>query len=195
VLLGSHADMALVGEARDGEEALRLVKAVQPDILLLDLNLPKLNGIEVLQALERTPTSTRTVIVSAAVMPAEMRAALRHGARGILLKHTASELLAQCIRQVMEGEYWVGSGDVAALVDAIRAPQPHKRALTARELQIVTGVVDGASNKEIASQLNISEQTVKNHLRTIFEKLSVTNRVELAMLAVQRGLVRRSPGR
>jgi len=193
-LLAPEPDIDLVAEAEDGEAAVALVNRVHPDVLLLDLNLPVMNGLDVLRQLEADAADTRTVLVSAAVEPAQMRAAVLHGAYGVLLKHTASELLVRCIRQVAAGDYFLAPGEVGALVRAIRAP--HGTApgvLTPRELDIVRGVVKGLSNKEIASSLDISEQTVKNYLRNIFEKLNVGNRVELAMLAVERGLADR-PG-
>ena len=190
-LLADDAEVELIGEAKDGEEALQLVAGARPDVLLLDLNLPVLNGLDVLRRLQATDTQTRTVLLSASVEPGDVRTAIQRGARGVLLKHTASELLGRCIRQVARGEYWVAPDGVSALVDALRMPAATDAgaALTARETEIVTGVVRGASNKEIAAALNIGEQTVKNHLRNIFEKLRVANRVELALRAVERRLV------
>lgn len=191
-LLASEPDITIVAEAENGQGAVEMVSRLQPEVLLLDLNLPILNGLDVLRRLEESDTHTRAVLVSAAVEPAQMRAAVQHGAYGVLLKHTASELLVRCIRQVAAGEYFLAPGEVGALVQAIRAPQAPGD-LTPRELDIVRGVVKGLSNKEIAANLDITEQTVKNHLRNIFEKLNVANRVELAMLAVERRMADRVP--
>lgn len=190
-LLADQADMELVTEAETGEGALAAVAKVAPDVLLLDLNLPDINGLEVLKRLRGQTPGPHTVLLTAGVDPDQMRQALQHGAHGILLKHTASDLLPGCIRQVARGEYFVGPGELTTLVDALRAPHAAMPVLTARELEVVQGVVSGAPNKAIASDLNIGEQTVKNHLRNIFDKLGISNRVELALLAVKRGLVAR----
>jgi two-component system nitrate/nitrite response regulator NarL len=130
---------------------------------------------------------TRPVLVATAIDSTELRTALIRGARGVLLKHAAGELLIKCVRQVVKGEYWIGRDSVADLVDALRrsakAEEPAST-LSQRERDIVSAVLKGASNKDIAWQLGLGEQTVKNHLRRIFAKLQVANRVELAVLAM-----------
>ncbi len=116
----------------------------------------------------------------------EIQHALLHGAWGVVLKHTATDVLPECIRQVMKGEHWIGVESVNALIGGIRAPAGGgSLSLTPREVDIVRRVARGASNKDIASDLTMGEQTVKNHLRRIFRKLNVANRVELALLAVE----------
>lgn len=188
-LLATEPGVELVGEARDGVEALEMVQQCRPDILLLDLAMPRMGGLDALPRLASTNPEMRIVVLTASLEPSETSAALLHGARGVLLKHTASELLGQCVRQVMEGEYFVRRQSVAKLADALPARVDTSGALTTRELEIVAGVVHAESNKQIAARLNIGEQTVKNHLRNIFEKLGVTNRVELALTAVEKQLV------
>ena len=121
-----------------------------------------------------------------------MRTALVRGAWGLLLKQSTSDLLTKCIRQVSQGEYWLGRDSVGDLVDALRNPgrgDEHPGGLTPREREIVSLIVTGASNKDIAWQLGLNEQTVKNHLRKVFDKLHVANRVELALTAVDQRLV------
>ncbi len=184
-LLEDEDDFELVGEASTGEAAIAIIETLRPDILLLDLNLPGIDGIEVLRRLEAMDTKTRTVLITAVAEPAQMREAVQHGAYGVMLKHTASDLLVRCVRQVATGEYFLAPGEIGALVAAMRAPRPAvSSALTPREVEMVRGVVKGLSNKEIAAQLDVTEQTVKNHLRNVFEKLKVENRVQLATLAL-----------
>ena len=191
-LLAEEPQIELVGEGYNGEQALEVTKRRRPDILLLDLVLPRINGLEVLHRLDALKLETRTVVVTAAIERATLRNALIRGARGVLLKHSASELLCKCIRQVMRGEYWIGRDDVGDLVASLKAPGKSDQlpgGLTQREIDIVAGVGRGASNKDIAWQLGLGEQTVKNHLRRIFEKLNVGNRVELALYVVENQLL------
>jgi DNA-binding NarL/FixJ family response regulator len=189
-LLASDATIEIVGDAADGEEALRLVERHRPDVLLLDLALARGNGLEVLTRLAALKLPTRTVIVTATIDRVEMRTAVVRGAHGVLLKNMASELLAKCVRQVVKGEYWIGRESVGDLIDALRNPihGEDTSGLSHRERDIVKAVVKGASNKDIAWQLGLGEQTVKNHLRRIFAKLKVANRVELAVHAMENEL-------
>jgi DNA-binding NarL/FixJ family response regulator len=191
-LIGTEPSIELVGEAEDGDRAIELVQALHPDILLLDLHLPRTNGLEVLKRLAVLNLGTRTVLLTAAIERGQMRTALVRGAWGVLLKHTATDLLTKCVRQVNRGEYWVGRDSVGDLVEALRNPgrtDDNAGGLTPREREIVALIVTGASNKDIAWQLGLNEQTVKNHLRKVFDKLHVANRVELALAAVERRLV------
>jgi two-component system nitrate/nitrite response regulator NarL len=191
-LIGSEPHMELVGEAENGDQAIELARTLRPDILLLELHLPGTNGLEVLKRLGSLNVETRTVLLTASIERGQMRTALVRGAWGVLFKHTATDLLTKCIRQVSRGEYWVGRDTVGELVDALRNPVrtgAHSGSLTPRENEIVALIVTGASNKDIAWRLGLNEQTVKNHLRKIFDKLQVANRVELALAAVERRLV------
>ena len=185
-LLADDDSLEIVAEARDGEDALRLVERHRPDVLLLDLAIARISGLEVLNRIAALKVPTRTVIVTASIDRGEMRTAVMRGAHGVLLKNMASELLGKCVRQVMKGEYWIGRESVGDLIDALRNPIQGEDAsgLSHRERDIVKAVVKGASNKDIAWQLGLGEQTVKNHLRRIFAKLKVANRVELAVHAM-----------
>ena len=196
-LIGAEPGIEMIGEADDGDGAVVQVQELRPDVLLLDLHLPRASGLEVLKRLAALRLDTRTVLLAGSIDRVQMRAALVRGARGVLLKHTATDLLAKCIRRVHDGEYWVERDAVGDLVDALRHPaRPGESAgvLTVREREIVALVMTGASNKDIAWQLGVNEQTVKNHLRKVFDKLEVTNRVELALVAVERRLVTPTDG-
>ena len=189
-LLAREPGFEVIGDADDGEDALAVLQKHRPDVLLLDLALSGINGLEVLRRMVAMDLPTRTVIVTAAIDRADMRTALMRGAQGVLLKHLASDLLVKCVRQVMAGEYWIGRDCVGDLIDAIRNPAAREESsvLSQRERDIVSAVIKGASNKDIAWQLGLGEQTVKNHLRRIFAKLRVANRVELAVRAMEHQL-------
>jgi len=194
-LLAREPDFNVVGEAGDGGEAVTLVRELEPDVLLLDVAMPRMNGLDVVRELASS-TSCRIVLLTAAIERRQIVEALHFGARGVLLKQTAINLLYKCIRAVMSGEYWVDRASVADLVQAIReshqaeaAPARRKFNLTPREMQVIARVVAGCPNKEIAQQFSISENTVKHHLSNIFDALGVSNRVELALFATSHHLV------
>jgi two-component system nitrate/nitrite response regulator NarL len=185
-LLAGQPGFAVIGEAGEADAAVHMVANLRPDILLLDHNPPRLNGLDVIRRVQSARTGTRAIVLTAAMAESDIQHALLHGAWGVVLKHMASELLPQCIRQVMEGEQWIGVESVNALISGIRAPAGGgSLSLTPREVDIVRRVAKGAGNKDIAWELQMGEQTVKNHLRRIFRKLNVANRVELALLAVE----------
>jgi DNA-binding NarL/FixJ family response regulator len=190
-LLAREPGFEVIGDADDGEETLALVEKLRPDLLMLDLALARITGLEVLRRLSALHVPTRVLIVTAAIDRADLRVALLRGAQGVLLKHLASDLLVKCLRQVVNGEYWIGRESVGDLIDAMRNPTPREEAqlLSQRERDIVSAVIKGASNKDIAWQLGLGEQTVKNHLRRIFAKLGVSNRVELAVHAMENELM------
>src|SRR5262249_3119435 len=155
----------------------------------------KLSGLEVVKQLAQPPIPTRIMLLTAAIDDAQVTEALRFGARGVVLKDTATQLLVKSIRCVVAGEFWIGRGNVQGLIQALQlahAAQPEdpvKRfGLTARELEVIHTIVEGYSNKEIAQRFSISEQTVKHHLSSIFDKVGVSNRLELALFSVHNQL-------
>ena len=196
-LLDAEPDLVVVGEAGDGEEAVALTLQYEPDILLLDVAMPHANGMEVLQQIAAASKVTRIIMVTGAVEEDELRQALRLGARGFVLKESGAVQLLESIRVVHGGEYFVGRECMADLVSAVRsrgvaiegrAPRKADFGLTTRERQIVSAVVNAYQNKEIAEKFAISEKTVKHHLTNIFNKVGVSNRLELALFAVHHRL-------
>ena len=199
-LLESEPGMRVVGEAADGAEAVSMARQLMPDILLLDLAMPRLPGMEALRELAGASTHVRTILLTAAIEKQQIVEALQLGAKGVVLKESATELLMKSIRSVMAGEYWVGRETVHALVwtlaELIPAPgEELKRknfGLTPREMEIVSTIVAGYTNKDVAAKFSISEQTGKPHLTNIFDKLGVSNRLELALFAVNHHLIQDS---
>jgi two-component system nitrate/nitrite response regulator NarL len=201
-LLETDPDFRVIGEAGDGSAALALVRSLCPDVLLLDVAMPGMTGLEVLRELAldargpRGVRGPRTILLTASIDPTDIIAALRLGSAGVLLKTAATELLFKCLRAVLAGEYWVGRETVASLVDALptRKNAPvgsggRPFGLTARELEVLSLVATGASNKIIALELGLSEETVKHHVSKIFDKTGQSTRVELALFAVHSSLI------
>ncbi len=201
-LLEAEPDLKVVGEGSDGAEAVRLARTLKPDILLLDLAMPKHPGLEALRDLSTSATPVRVILLTAAAEKSQIVEALQLGARGVVLKDSATQLLLKAIHTVMSGEYWVGRESVSNLVQYLRTlvqsssdeARQKKFGLTPRELEIVAAVVAGYSNKEIAEYFKISEDTVKHHLSNIFDKLGVSTRLELALFAVNQSLPLKSIG-
>ena len=194
-LLEGESDLRVVGEAVDAAEAVRLARSLTPDVLLLDVAMPKVSGLEALQMVTQAPSAPRVILLTAAIDKADIVKALQLGARGVVLKESATSLLFKAIRIVMDGGYWVGRESVSDLLLALQrlSPEPEARPqtfdLTQRELQIIALVVEAAGNKKIADTLAISEKTVKHHLTNVFEKLGVSSRLELALFAAQHHLI------
>jgi two-component system, NarL family, nitrate/nitrite response regulator NarL len=196
-LLESEPGFTVVGEAADGSEVAKLTSALKPAVLMLDLAMPGLTGIQVLRELASAEGDVRTIVLTASIEEKQIVEALQLGARGILLKDAAIQLVTKCIEKVLAGEYWVGREAVTSLVDYLhglkrsteRTTQPSLLKFTPREQEIISAILTGCVNKEIAANLSISEDTVKRHLSNIFAKAGVSNRLELAIWSMNKGFL------
>ena len=195
-LLEAEPGFVVVGEGSDGEEAVRLATSLQPDVLLLDLSMPGVSGMGALAELAGVSSPVRTIVLTASIEKPDIVKALQLGAAGVVLKTAPPDVLVRSIRAVRAGQHWIGRETVTDLVAALRGVEaaPEKAArnrfgLTRRELQITSAVVSGLSNKEIARQFVLSEDTVKHHLTNIFNKVGASNRLELALFAVHHRLL------
>jgi DNA-binding NarL/FixJ family response regulator len=200
-LLALEDDFEVVAQAQDGRQVLEVLQQYQPDVLLLDLKMPGLDGLATLQRLQAVKNKTRVIVLTASDDKNEFVQAMKLGTSGIVLKQTATELLIKSIRKVHAGEIWLDSHTTAAVIRQFvaaddtppPAPQPNSRErerspLSQREREIVALVAQGFKNKEMAEKMFISEQTVKNHLHNIFDKLGVSDRLELALYAIHNNL-------
>jgi DNA-binding NarL/FixJ family response regulator len=200
-LLALEEDFEVIAQAQDGREVLEILQQCEPDILLLDLKMPGLDGLGTLQRLQQSRNKTRVIVLTASDDKNEFVQAMKLGTSGIVLKQTATELLIKSIRKVHAGEIWLDSHTTAAVirqfVAAEEPPAPpvsqptrdrERSPLSQREREIVALVAQGFKNKEMAEKMFISEQTVKNHLHNIFDKLGVSDRLELALYAIHNNL-------
>jgi DNA-binding NarL/FixJ family response regulator len=200
-LLGLEEDFEVVAQAQDGRQVLDVLQQYEPDILLLDLKMPGLDGLATLQRLQIAKNKTRVIVLTASDDKNEFVQAMKLGTSGIVLKQTATELLIKSIRKVHAGEIWLDSHTTAAVIRQFVAnddlplaapsvaPRDRERSpLSQREREIVALVAQGFKNKEMAEKMFISEQTVKNHLHNIFDKLGVSDRLELALYAIHNNL-------
>jgi DNA-binding NarL/FixJ family response regulator len=189
-LLESEPGFEVVAEAVDGVGASRVARDIHPDVMLLDVAMPRMGGVEALTTMQAE--ATRVILLTAAIEPSELLRAIQLGARGVVLKESATRLLIEGIHQVMDDKYVIGAGVADDRDQAVRhvgAQRPAEFGLTSRELEIVAAIVSGESNRDIADRLAISLQTVKHHLTSIFDKTGVSSRLELALFAIRHGLV------
>ncbi|EHK64250.1 response regulator [Achromobacter arsenitoxydans] len=197
LLLQRQPDFEVVAEAGDGVEGLKRAQELKPDVVLLDLNLPGLSGLETLQLLTQDLPACAVIILTVSEEADELGQALRDGARGYLVKNIDAEALVSAIRRAAGGEAVIADSMTAKLVEQFRGQASHtppppgtaeRHRLTARETQIVQWLARGASNKVIARELDVSESTVKIHVQNVLKKLNLTSRVQVAVYAVERGL-------
>jgi DNA-binding NarL/FixJ family response regulator len=180
VLMDDHC-LEVVGEACDGESAMHEALTKKPDLMLLDQNLPDFSGIEVLRRLREAGTQTKVLFLTAGMDRQQTLEALQLGARGVLKKDATAELLGKAIHCVLAGEYWVRRDLMAEWVDTSHRKATPAQSLTVREREIVSELLTGKTNREIADALAISDETVKFHVRNVYDKCGVSNRMELAM--------------
>ena len=196
-MLENEPGFEVVGEAEDGDVAITQTLELEPDILLLDLQMPRLPGLEALRAIMSKSPRVKIIMLTSTISTQQVIEALQIGARGILLKDAVAGDLSTSLRAVLSGDYWIGGARVANLMSklnelmkqAANVPERKTYGLTPRELEVVTCIVEGCSNKDVAKQFTISEETVKRHLSNIFDKTGVSTRLELALFAIAHKLV------
>ncbi|MDE1176499.1 MAG: response regulator transcription factor [Edaphobacter sp.] len=196
-MLESEPGFQVVGEAEDGDVAITETLEKEPDVLLLDVMMPRLPGLEALRAILEKSSRVKVILLTSTITTQQIIEALQIGARGIVLKDAAAADLSKSMRAVLSGDYWIGGERVVNLVSALNdlmqqaaaAPEKKTYGLTPRELEVVTCIVEGCSNKDVAKQFAISEETVKRHLSNIFDKTGVSTRLELALFAIAHKLV------
>jgi two-component system, NarL family, nitrate/nitrite response regulator NarL len=186
-------DIKVVARCLDGDEAVKAVRRYKPDILVLDIRMPRKDGLGVLREMKKENLPTRVVVLTATLEEEELSEAIRLGVRGLVLKELAPKLIVQCIRKVHAGELWLEKHSVSSALEKLLKREAGRneavQMLTSREIEIVKQAAAGLRNREIAKKLFISEGTIKVHLHTIFEKLGVRSRLELSLYARDKGLV------
>lgn len=192
-LFEGHADFEVVACCRDGAEVLRAAQSDRCDVLVLDLRMPGLTGLDVLKTIADEGRTCRTVLLTAAITDDDVVEAVRLGAQGVVLKEASPETLLECIRGVHRGEQWIDQETMSRAFDrALRrdtAVREAGKVLTPRELEIVRMIAQGLRNRAIAERLSISEGTVKIHLHNVYEKLKIDGRLELMLYAQNKELV------
>ena len=184
-IINMEEDAVVVGEAGDGAEALALWRELKPDVTLMDLRMPSVEGVEAIRRIRAEDANAAIIVLTTFDHDEDIYAGLRAGAKAYLLKDVQPEELFRCIRAVHAGEAYLQSKVAAKLVQ--RVQEPH---LTEREIQILGSLAEGKSNRGIGLALHISESTVKSHVKSLFGKLDVTSRAEAVALAAKRGLVK-----
>jgi DNA-binding NarL/FixJ family response regulator len=198
-LLEAESDISPVGEATNGMEAMLLLERYEPDILLLDLQMPVMDGIEVLsEASKRKQVNTRIIVMMTSGERDKAVRAVRLGARGILFKDADASLLIKSIRKVNAGEVWIDNPILSQALESLvtkpsmpaAAGTDRDQRLSNREMEVVRCVAMGLRNKEVADKLGVSEATIKNHLTSVYSKLGVSDRLELILYAIHNRLIR-----
>ena len=194
-LLIPRNGMEVVGEAADGVEAVELAHSLQPDVILMDMLLPRLNGPEAIVEIKKENPEARILILTSFGEDARVSAAIRAGALGYLLKDSSPDELFHAIREVAQGNLSLPPQVAMKLMQDLQKPKrdrlPPETALTQRELDVLRGIAQGLSNQDIAGQLMISQATVRSHVSSLLSKLGLTNRTQAALYAVEAGLLGR----
>jgi DNA-binding NarL/FixJ family response regulator len=190
--LGLEPDLEILATCTNGDDAVEAVRRHRPDILLLDLRMPVVDGLAVLRTLSTEPSPPRVVLLTATIEDDEVVEAVRLGAAGVFLKELPPELLLECIRKVHEGERWLEKHTAARALDRVVRQEKNQRAmaglLTPREIEIIRMVAEGMRTGAVAKRLNVAEGTVKTHLHNIYDKLKIDGRVALTLFAIQNGI-------
>jgi DNA-binding NarL/FixJ family response regulator len=184
-IINQERDLEVVAEAGNGVEAIEAYERYHPDVTLLDLRMPVMEGVEVVRRIREKDPRARFIVLTTYDTDEEIARALKAGAKAYVLKDISADDLIGCIREVLAGKTYLAPAAAAKLAEGVTRVQ-----LTPRELSTLQLMADGKANKEIANELGISERTVKTHLGHLFEKLGVTSRTEAIGVATRRGLVR-----
>jgi two-component system NarL family response regulator len=184
-IINQEPDLHVVAEAADGREAVEAFRQHRPDVTLMDLRMPVMEGVEAVRQIRALDPQARVVVLTTYDADEDIARALEAGAKAYILKDISADALVSCIRAVLAGRTYLAPAAAAKLAERVTQVQ-----LTPRELTALRLIADGQSNKEIAQTLSISERTVKTHLAHLFEKLGVTSRTEAVRVAMRRGLVR-----
>lgn len=183
-MLGTQAELEVIGSASSGEEALEIIRRNVPDVVLLDLRMPGLSGIDILIAARKSGSHSRTIILTSYETDEDIYRAVQAGAQGYLLKDTPLKEMLEAIRMVNAGKRYIPRQIAQRLAERMMRTE-----LTARELEILKMLAKGPTNKQIGQALGISDYTVRNHVNSIIEKLEVSDRTEAATTAIQRGII------
>jgi DNA-binding NarL/FixJ family response regulator len=184
-IINQEPDLRVVAEAANGAEAVEAYERVQPDVILLDLRMPVMEGVEAVRRIRARDPRARVIVLTTYDTDEEISRALKAGAKAYVLKDISADDLVGCIRDVLAGKTYIAPAAAAKLAEGVTRVQ-----LTPRELSTLRLMADGKANKEIANELGISDRTVKTHLGHLFEKLGVASRTEAIKVATRRGLVR-----
>ena len=203
-LIDGQPDLSVIGEAENGLQAVELARSLQPDLVVLDVDMPVMNGVEAVRLIREQVPAAKVVMLTVSENEDDLFDAVRYGAHGYLLKDLRPEQLYDMLRSVMRNETplspaiagrvlaalrgWGNSGGMSSSIRSAPSAQPEGPQLTRREIEILQLVADGLSNKEIGSRLNITEGTVKNHVHNALEKLHLDNRIQAASYIVRQGL-------
>ena len=200
-VFADHPEITIVGEATDGAEAIEKAVSLEPDVVLMDIKLPRVDGLTVLRSIQARAPKAKILLFASPEYREEFVEAMKLGCSGVLQKDVATPLIEKSIRKVFAGEIWLDSNTTAAVMRKFATPgenspggpgngkTPRERAqLSQREREIIILIAQGYKNKEIAEKMFITEQTVKNHLHNVFDKIGVSDRLELALYAIHNSL-------
>lgn len=187
--LGAESDMQVIGEAEDGREAVRLAIALQPDVMIMDVAMPLVNGVEATRQLRRVAPSVKVLVLSGYDDAPYVDGLLDAGASGYLLKTASLQTIAQAVRDIVAGRRVLDAQVSQQLIERVMARPAGGETLSDREREVLQHAARGLTNKQIGATLKISDRTVQNHLASIFEKMGAASRTEAVTIALQRGWI------